>query len=464
MCLYSIFSTYFVVSFVNENKSKRKGRSQKMAFSVVLFLTMNAFINADLSNYVGLDLSVGLQSNPINPTKQATALNTVNVNRFRLYFNDANTANQIIRYKPNAKFSLELTASAVARGITSNDVLNLLAPFASIANNIDMIFVSNEPLNAGAGVVRFDQLNKALRTVINTVHAHNQYKHIQVSIPFSLTAVTDTYPVSNGNFIEPRNGDAAVNSNGACRNCVKSNTLSNSYMKQILNTYYQYKMPFSIQVYPFFVCAYGNANLINYCLGSQKGSGGDGKMYNGMIEAQYVTTKMAIIDLMGFNGNYIEIIISETGWPSYSTSVSVANPNNAFTYYKNSLRIMQIPSSELYQKRVYFFEAFDENLKGPSGNHENHFGWFDLNGNPKYNFASMGLNTYSAFNSMTLLDSNPSNNQKAYFKWFQYCITGTIILIIVGLTLLHHIKNKYQSKKPDQQQSPLNEDTYFVQI
>ena len=228
----------------------------KMVYGAILVVMLSELINADLSNYVGLGLSVGLQSNPINAVTQANALNMVNVNRFRLYFNDVNVANEIIADKPNTKFALELTAWDVANGITSNDVLDLLSPFASIASNIDMIFVSNEPLNVGAGVVRFDQLNSALETVINTTRAYNEYKHIQVSIPFSMTAVADSYPVSNGNFIEPQNGDSAVTNNGACTNCVKSNTLSNSYMKEILNTYIQYNMPFSIQVYPFFVATY----------------------------------------------------------------------------------------------------------------------------------------------------------------------------------------------------------------
>ena len=388
--------------------------------------------NENWSDYIGLDLSVGFQSNPINAMNQAQALSRVNVNRFRLYFNDVDVAKEILKYKFDAKFALELTAWDVANGITSSIVLDLLTPFASIARNIDMIFLGNEPLNVGAGIVRFDELNKALEIVITTVRSWKKYKHIQVSIPFSLTAVSDSFPVSNGNFIEPKNGDTAVNSNGICTNCVKSNTLSNSYMKQILNTYYYYNMPFSIQVYPFFACAF-NVNIpINYCLGSVRADGGDGNLYNGMIEAQYVATKNAIIDLIGNIGNNIEIIISETGWSSYSDSILIANHINAFNYYKNSLIITQLPSSPLYQKRVYFFEAFDEDLKGPTGNHENHFGWFDLNGNSKYDIISLGLIIDNNISSKKVIESFVSSFiDFSQYTWFNYIIGGIIALVIL---------------------------------
>ena len=80
--------------------------------------------------------------------------------------------------------------------------------------------------------------------------------------------------------------------------------------------------------------------------------------------------------------------MTETGWSSQSASTksSFSNIANAKDYIANTLKAMNNPSSILYEKKIYFFELFDEDMKGNWGNDQDwepYFGIYNKYGNSK---------------------------------------------------------------------------------
>ena len=148
-----------------------------------------------------------------------------------------------------------------------------------------------------------------------------------------------------------------------------------SYLTSLIQIYQRYGAPFSINLYPFFA-APDLPNLMDFLLGKASAAGS----YGSMLEQMYDCTHYAMEDAVSNHG--VEIVVTETGWSSYSSSYGFATVSNANEYTANALRLMNDPNSKLYGVKVFWFELFDEDLKS-GGDWEQHFGWFDLYGSLK---------------------------------------------------------------------------------
>ena len=140
-----------------------------------------------------------------------------------------------------------------------------------------------------------------------------------------------------------------------------------SYLTDIITILQRYNAPFSQNLYPFFT-AVSNPELMDFLLGKESAA----TSYSSMLEQQYVCTQYAMEDAVP---NYnMEIVVTETGWSTTGT-YGFATTANANEYTNNALRVMNDPNSELFGKKVFWFEMFDEDWK-TGGEHEKHFGWY----------------------------------------------------------------------------------------
>ena len=129
-----------------------------------------------------------------------------------------------------------------------------------------------------------------------------------------------------------------------------------TYLSSIIQIYKNYGAPFSINLYPFFAAS-SLPNLMDFLLGKESAAGS----YGSMLEQMYDCTLYAMENAVSNHG--VEVVITETGWSSYSSSYSFATVSNANSYTENALRLMNDASSKLYGVKVFWFELFDEYSK-----------------------------------------------------------------------------------------------------
>ncbi|KAM1495890.1 hypothetical protein ACFX11_030514 [Malus domestica] len=221
------------------------------------------------------------------------------------------------------------------------------------------IAVGNEvhPGTAEAGF-----LLPAIQNIHSAIVAANLQGQIKVSTAIDTTLVTNAYPPSDGIYT-----DAA-----------------NPFITPIINFLVSNGAPLLVNVYPYFSYN-GDPNNIDlgYALFTSQGVVvPDGTRYpslfDALLDAQYSALEKA-------GAPNIEIVVSESGWPSEGGNQATAQ--NAGTFYQNL--ISHVTSTTGTPKRpgraieTYLFALFDENLKGPEPV-EKHFGVFSPNKQHKY--------------------------------------------------------------------------------
>uniref|UniRef100_A0A251TH58 Putative glycoside hydrolase family 17 n=1 Tax=Helianthus annuus TaxID=4232 RepID=A0A251TH58_HELAN len=110
-----------------------------------------------------------------------------------------------------------------------------------------------------------------------------------------------------------------------------------------------------------------------------------GRPYFNLFDAMYDAYFAAQSHLGGSN---VEIVVSESGWPS--TEGDVATTENAGTYYRNLISHVKsssgTPARPGRSIETYLFAMFDENMK-PGKETEKHFGVFFPDQRPKYQLS-----------------------------------------------------------------------------
>jgi len=252
--------------------------------------------------------------------------------------------------------------AADVSSLSTSDIAALLAEWDAMKANVFCIAMGNEPAlyDTYNGGNTFADYPGKLAMVYEYMATQSGWEHVTVSIPFSLSIAGPMYPVASSTF--------------------KSEYAS--YLSPIVSTLRSYGGPFSINLYPFFT-AMDDPSLLSYCLGDE--AAGE---YGSMLEAQYAGVGYALDAL--FPGHGLELIVTETGWASYSSAFYGATPANAQTYIANMLSAMQSPTSQIYEAKIFLFELFDEELKG-GGDHEQHFGVYGSDGTAKYSQTALSL-------------------------------------------------------------------------
>ncbi|OMO87869.1 Glycoside hydrolase, family 17 [Corchorus capsularis] len=159
---------------------------------------------------------------------------------------------------------------------------------------------------------------------------------------------------------------------------------ANSYIVPIVKFLAEKRAPLLANIYPYFAYIGDTVNIdINYALFTspgvvvQDGPFGYQNMFDGMLDACYSALEKA-------GAPDVEVVVSETGWPS--AGGIAATVEYASAYNQNLISHVETsgsPKRAAWPIQTYLFAMFDENLKGPAET-ERHFGLFTPNKLPKY--------------------------------------------------------------------------------
>ncbi|PSR93550.1 Glucan endo-1,3-beta-glucosidase GVI precursor [Actinidia chinensis var. chinensis] len=286
------------------------------------------------------------------PTEVVKLLKSRNITRIRLFSPDHDVLT-----------ALKGSGIEVIIGTLNQDLENL---GTDVSNTIDWINTNVVPyadtihfrcISAGNEVIPsnlatyvFPAMNN-LRTALNAVNLGG----IPVSTSVSTIILGNSYPPSQGEFSED----------------------VRSIMGTIASFLAENNSPLLVNVYPYFSYIYNPNDIsLSYALFNstevvvRDGSLGYRNLFDAIIDAVY-----SALEKVGFGA--VEIVISESGWPSDENG-DVATIPNAQMY--NSKLIGHVSSKSGTPKRpgkgieTYVFAMFNENLKPPGT--EQNFGLY----------------------------------------------------------------------------------------
>ncbi|KAK8550684.1 hypothetical protein V6N13_119196 [Hibiscus sabdariffa] len=256
-------------------------------------------------------------------------------------------------------------------GVANGDLQSLATPTAAnawVQNNILAfspavkflyIAVGNEikPTEPDAQFVL-----PAMQNVYNALVSAQLGGQIKVSTSVEPSLLGQSFPPSSGSF----------------------SATSSPYITPIIAFLANTGAPILVNVYPYYPYI-GNPQDIrlDYALFSapgpvvQDGALSYQNLFDAILDAFYSALETA-------GGSNVEIVVSETGWPSFGNPA--ATVENAGTYYQNLINhvVNGTPKRPGQPIETYLFAMFDENQKGGTET-ERHFGLFSPDKQPKYN-------------------------------------------------------------------------------
>ncbi|KAL9353958.1 hypothetical protein Peur_051928 [Populus x canadensis] len=342
--------------------------------SRLLFLLLTLSDSAVRVLGAGLGINYGQIANNLpSPSRVAVMLQSLNVSRLKLYDADPNVL--LAFSNSNVEFIIGL-GNEYLQDMTDpikaqNWVQQHLQPHIT-QTKITCITVGNEVFMSNDTRL-WSNLLPAMKMVYSTLVNLGLDKQVIVTSAHSFNIIGNSYPPSAGTFRQ----DLA------------------EYIQAILNFHSQIKSPFLINAYPFFAYK-DNPNQIplEYVLFQPNPGMTDPNTnlhYDNMLYAQ-VDAVYSAIKAMGHTD--IEVMISETGWPSKGDPDEVGStPENAALYHSNLLNRIQArqgtPAKPSVPIDIYVFALFNENLK-PGPTSEKNYGLFYPDGTPVYNSGLQG--------------------------------------------------------------------------
>ncbi|CAL5212434.1 unnamed protein product [Lathyrus oleraceus] len=238
----------------------------------------------------------------------------------------------------------------------------------------------------------------AMQNIYATLTSSNLQNQIKVSTAIELNLLGMSYPPSLGSF-----GPSSI-----------------PFITPIVKFLVDTKAPLLANVYTYFSYISDSTDIdLPFALFTSQSL----KIRDGSFEYQnlFDATLGAIYVALGkVGGANLEIVISESGWPS--DGGVAATVENAETYYENLLKHVAkgTPARPNQPIETYLFSMFDENNKGPS-EIERHFGLFSPNKQIKYQISQ-------------LLKSSTSGSSSSYM-WRE----GVMLSFCFSLLFLNYI-------------------------
>ncbi|KAJ6708244.1 GLUCAN ENDO-13-BETA-GLUCOSIDASE BG1-RELATED-RELATED [Salix viminalis] len=341
----------------------------------LLFLLVILSASAVRVLSAGLGINYGQIANNLpSPSRVSVMLQSLNVSRLKLYDADPNVL--LAFSNSNVEFVIGL-GNEYLQDMTDpikaqNWVQQHLQPHIT-QTKITCITVGNEVFMSNDTQL-WSNLLPAMKMVYNTLVNLGLDKQVIVTSAHSFNIIGNSYPPSSGTFRQ----DLA------------------EYIQAILNFHSQINSPFLINAYPFFAYKDNPDHIsLEYVLFQPNPGMIDPNTnlhYDNMLFAQ-VDAVYSAIKAMGHTD--IEVMISETGWPSKGDPDEIGStPENAALYHSNLLNRIQAkqgtPAKPSVPMNIYVFALFNENLK-PGPTSERNYGLFYPDGTPVY---SSGLQGY----------------------------------------------------------------------
>ncbi|KAL3819750.1 hypothetical protein ACJIZ3_005655 [Penstemon smallii] len=307
----------------------------------------------------------GTLGNNLPTAKEVIALcNKNNIKRIRLY-NPNPSVLQALKGQRNISVIVgvaneDIIAIAKDLAIAKSWVQNNVLKYGNV--NFRYIAVGNEisPLENGGSSIA-PSVAPAMQNIYDAITASGLGKKVKVSTALSMGILGNSYPPSSGVF---------------------KSEIRSSFIDPIVKFLAKTRSPFLVNVYPYFAYI-SNPNDIHldYALFTSRSTVvRDGQyQYQNLFDAMVDAVHAALEKVGGAN---VEVVVSETGWPSAGGTASTID--NAKSYNSNLIKNVQKGTPRKPGKPIeaYIFDLIDENQKSPE--FEKHWGVFLPNNQPKY--------------------------------------------------------------------------------
>ncbi|XP_011078239.1 glucan endo-1,3-beta-glucosidase 13 [Sesamum indicum] len=307
------------------------------------------------------------------PDKAVQLIQLHNIKYIRIYDSNiqvlkafANTGIELMIGIPNS----DLLAFSQFQTNADTWLKNSILPYYP-ATKITYITVGAEvteaPNNVSAMVV------PAMQNVLTSLKKAGLHRKIKVSSTHSLGVLSRSFPPSAGAF----------------------NSKYAFFLRSMLEFLAENQSPFMVNIYPYYAYRDSSSNVsLDYALfesSSEVIDPNTGLLYTNMFDAQIDAINFALTAL---NFRTIEIMVTETGWPSKgSPKETGATPDNAQTYNTNLIRHVindtGTPAKPGEEIDVYLFSLFNENRK-PGLESERNWGLFFPDQTSVYNLDFTG--------------------------------------------------------------------------
>lgn len=380
----------------------RKWPLWKVSLSCLLlsrFPLDHSFVVAYGTSNLGINYGM-VADNLLSPPQVVSLLKSISVTKTRIYSADstvlsafANSGISIIVGIGNENVASLADPSAAANWVQTN-----VASYHP-ATQISGILVGNE-VYSGNDTQLMNDLLPAMQSVYTALKNLGLENEVFVSTAHSQAILSTSYPPSAGAF---------------------ASGIASSYLMPMLEFCKNVGAPFMINPYPYFAYkANPDTVSLQYALsaGTSTETGTEatvaattitvtdpntGLGYNNLLDAQ-VDAIYAGLSLLGYGD--MEVIVSETGWPSQGDADEAgASVENAQEYNRNLIarlgRGQGTPANPKVPLKAFVFALFNEDLK-PGPTSERHYGLFKPDGTPAYDFGLLNnspnnINPYSVY-------------------------------------------------------------------
>ncbi|MCD7462292.1 Glucan endo-1,3-beta-glucosidase [Datura stramonium] len=320
--------------------------------------------------YSNIGVCYGKIANNLPSDQEVINLYKANgIRKMRIYYPHTNIFNalkgssiEIILDVPNQDLETLANSSTKANGWVQDNIISYFPDvkfkYIAVGNEVD-------PGRKSTGqYARF--VGPAMKNIYNALSAAGLQYKIKVSTATYPGLLANTYPPSNSIFREEFKG----------------------FINPIIEFLVQNNLPILANIYPYFDHIYNTAGVpLSYALFNQQGitnSIGYRNPFDALLDSIYFAIEKA-------GGSNVEIVVSETGWPSEGNNPS-STIENAQIYYRNLVNHVKggvgTPKKPGIIIETYLFAMFDENEKQGDVT-EKHFGLFYPNQTAKYDLKFM---------------------------------------------------------------------------